>query len=302
MGWKAKYGLLACAATFGALPFDANATVITPYVGAEGLVAFYNSTTNSEDGGLACFNPTSTSGTAVGCSGTVTTPTTGSTLNYLTTATAAYGVLKAGGTSSISGASGTTNLTDYSSAYGQSYFADSWTITGSTGTGTLQLAFALDGSYDFSQPHAGVVAGFSLVNLDASSYSDGTPTFPSGGPGTISKSVILSTSFTFGTPLDFLVSLTAGSNLYDLGNDIGSSLDLSDTAQMTAIVVKDAAGNVIPFDLATGSGASLFSDLAPGIPTAAVPEPSALALFGAGLIALLWLSGFSRRRRRSGRG
>ena len=101
MGWKAKYGLLACAATLGVLPFDANASVITPYVGAEGLVAFYNSSTNNQDGGIACFNPTSTSGTAVGCSGSVTTPTTGATLNYLTTATAAYGVLKAGGTSSI---------------------------------------------------------------------------------------------------------------------------------------------------------------------------------------------------------
>lgn len=301
MSWRTKSVLLACAA-FGGLPFSANASVITPYVGAEGLVAFYNSSTDSQDGGIACFNPTSTSGTAVGCSGSVTTPTSGATLNYLTTATAAYGVLKAGGTSSISGASGTPNLTDYGQSYGQAYFADSWTITGGTGAGTLQLQFALDGSYNFSQIGTGVIAGFSMVNLDASSYSDGTPTFPSGGPGTISNTVTLSTSFTFGTPLDFLVSLTAGSDIYDLGNDIGSSLDLSDTAQMTAIIVKDAAGNVIPFDLATGSGASLFADLAPGIPTAAVPEPSALALFGGGLIALLWFSSASRRWRRSGRG
>lgn len=295
MNRKITYALLACAAAFGTLPFDADAAPITPYVGSQGVVAFYNSSTNNQDGSSACFSY-SASGATVGCSGSVTTPTSGATLSYLTTATAGYGVLKAGGTSSIANSSGTTNLTDYSSAYGQAYFADSWRITGGSGTGTLELQFSLDGSYNFAQSHTGVTAAFSLVNLDNHSSSSGTPTFTSGGPGTISKTVILSTSFTFGTPLDFLVSLTAGSNLYDLGNDIASSLDLSDTAQMTAIIVKDANGNVIPFDLAASSGAPLFSELAPGIPTVAVPEPPSLALVGAGLIALLWLSAGSSRR------
>lgn len=295
MDRKTKYLLLTCTAALGALPLEANAAAITPYVGSEGVVSFYNSSTNNPDGSSACFSY-SAAGATVGCSGSAATPTSGATLNYLTTATAGYGVLKAGGSSSISNSSGTPDLTDYSSAYGQAYFADSWTIRGGTGTGTLELQFSLDGSYNFAQTHAGVVAGFSLVNLDNYSSSSGTPTFPSGGPGTISNTVTLSTSFTFGTPLDFLVSLTAGSNLYDLGDDIGSSLDLSDTALMTAIVVKDANGNVIPFGLTASSGAPLFSELAPGTPTTAVPEPSSLALIGAGLLALLW---FSRQRRSS---
>jgi hypothetical protein len=276
---------MTCAAALGALPVAADASPITPYVGAQGNVAFYNSSTNIQDGGSAC-SAYSSSGATVGCSGSTTAPTSGATLNYLTTATAGYGVLKAGGTSSITNASGTSNTTDYSSSYGQAYFADSWTITGATGTGTLELQFALDGSYDFSQVGSGAVEGFGLVNLDNYSYSSGTPSFSSGGPGTISNTVLLSTSFTFGTPVDFLVSLTAGSNLYDLGHDISSYLDLSDTAQMNAIIVKDANGNVIPFDLTTGSGAPLFTELAPGVPSASVPEPSSLALF-AGLLGLL---------------
>jgi hypothetical protein len=294
---KAKYVLVACAAALGAWPLDANATAITPYLGSQAYVAFYDSNTDSQVGGSACSSFSSSPGTTTGCSGSTATPSTGATLNYLSTATADYGVLKAGGSSSISGASGTPNMTNYSSAYGQAYFADSWTITGGTGTGTLKLQFALDGSYDFHQVGSGLTAGFGLVNLDDHSYSSGTPTFTSGGPGTIANTVVLSTTFTFGTAVDFLVSLTAGSNLYDLGNDISSYLDLSNTALMTAIIVQDANGNVIPFNLSTGSGAPLFSQLAPGTPVTPVPEPSSLALFGAGLAALLGLAlGRSRRR------
>lgn len=274
---------IVCVAAFGALPFSAGASPVTSYLGAQGAVAFYDSNTDNQDGGYACSN--FSAGATVGCSGSTTTPTTGATLNYLTTATANYGVLKAGGSSSISGAGGTPDYTDYSSAYGEAYFADSWTITGGTGTGTLELKFALDGSYDFSQVGSGVLAGFGLVNLDNYSYSSGTPTFSSGGPGAISNVVILSTSFTFGTPVDFFVDLTAGSNLWDLGSNISSYLDLSETAQMEAIIVKDANGDVIPFNLSTDSGAPLFARLAPGIPSPSVPEPSSLALF-AGLLAV----------------
>lgn len=278
---------MSCLAALAALSCIAGAAPITPYVGSQGNVAFYNYNTSNQDGGSACFEY-SGSGATVGCSGSTTTPTSGATLNYLTTATADYGVLKAGGTSYITNASGTPNETDYSSSSGQAYFADSWTITGGSGMGTLQLQFALDGSYDFSQIGTGVMLGFSLINLDNYSSSNGTPSLL-GTSGTFSNDVVLTTQFTFGQPMDFLVSLTAGSNLYDLGNNVSSNLDFSDTAQMNAIVVKDADGNVIPFYLTTGSGAPLFNELAPGTPSSSVPEPPSLALFAAGMLAFFAL-------------
>jgi hypothetical protein len=295
---KLRNSVMAIVCVSGALALPAYASPVTPYIGSQGNVAFYSSSTDNQVGSSACFSYSS-AGSTVGCSGSTTTPTTGATLNYLTTATADYGVLKAGGTSSITGASGIANTTDYSSSYGQAYFADSWTITGGTGTGTLELQFALDGTYDFSQIGAGLVAGFSLVNLDNYSYSNGTPAFLSGS-GSISNTVLLTTTFTFGTPVDFLVSLTAGSNLYNLGGNISSSLDLSETARMNAIIVKDASGNVVPFDLSTGSDAALFQDLAPGIPTSTVPEPPSLALF-ASMLALLGLLFGARARKSSKR-
>lgn len=280
---KVILAALASAAPFVALPPAANATPVTPVVSSEGVVAFDNASTNVQVSS-PCFQYSSV-GATVGCSGSTTTPTTGSTLNYLTTATASYGVLKAAGQSSITGASGTANLTDYSTSYGQAYFEDSWLITGGSGTGTLQLLFGLDGSYNFCGIHSGLVLGFSLANLDGGPSSSGTPSL-SGCSGSIATTKILTTTFTFGSALDFLVSLTAGSNLYDLGNNISSNIDFSDTATMTAIVVKDAAGNVIPFGLTTASGASLFSGLAPSPSPTGVPEPMTLALFGAGLAGL----------------
>jgi len=97
---------------------------------------------------------------------------------------------------------------------------------------------------------------------------------------------VLTTSFTFGTPLDLMVSLQAGSIMWDLGKNSSSYFDFSNTAIMNAIVVKDAGGNVIPFDLTPGSDAPLIRELAPGTPSNAIPEPGTLGLLSLGLLGL----------------
>lgn len=243
-----------------------------------------------------CFNFSSIGATAT-CSGSATAATSGADITYWATATADYGVLKAGGTLSSSSLSGLSNTTQYVSSVGTAFFTDVWTITGGTGAGTLELHFALDGSYSFPQIGTGVTSGFSLFNSTNSTFSSGNPTLASaivGPSGTINQDIVFTTAFTFGSALDFRVSLTGGANLWDLGLDgLSSSFDISNTAIMDAIVVKDATGNVIPFDLVTRSGSPLFSSLVPGIPTASVPAPGSVALLGAGLL------GLAQMRRRS---
>jgi hypothetical protein len=265
------------------------ATPIAPSVDSAGIVQFLVNDSTPTVVSTPC-STVSTVGATVGCSGSATSPTTTSTLDYLTTAGAGYGVLKAGGQSSINAS--VSNTTDYSTAYGSSYFDDSWIITGGTGTGTLDLQFGLDGTYNFCS--GGLYFGFSLFNFD-SSTSSSSQLNPVGCSGTVSRTVTLATAFTFGTPVDFRVSLQAGSDLFNLGTAGSSDIDFSDTAQMNAIVVMNSSGAVVPYDLTTASGAPLFSELAPsGVPTSSVPEPLSLSLFGAGLIGTVAL-----RRRKS---
>jgi hypothetical protein len=286
---RSKRLLIASIAVFGGLPFGANATVFTPNVGETATVTYFNESTNAVVSS-ACSQGSTVPGTTVGCTGTSTTPTAGSTLSYSDTATADYGVLKAGGTSTISGANGVPNTTDDAATVGQAFFEDAWTLTGGTGTGTLQLLFHLDGSYNFCS--AGAQEGFSLIPLNGTGGSSSSVNLVSGCSNTIAETAVLTTTFTFGSPLDFLVTLEAGSVQFNLGQNGTSFFDLQDTATMTSIVVDNSAGAPIPFDLSTASGAPLFSELAPSAPTS-VPEPASLALFAPALLGL----GFLVRRR-----
>jgi hypothetical protein len=131
---KSKCVLIASVAALGVVSFDANAA---PSVGSSGNVNFFNTSDDSQHSSV-CFNFSAAPGTTVGCSGSTATPLANGTLNYLTTATADYGILKAGGESSISGGTG-SDSTYYSSSIGSAFFRDTWNIAGGTGTGTLNL-------------------------------------------------------------------------------------------------------------------------------------------------------------------
>jgi hypothetical protein len=285
-------GALGIGAALTLLPTAAGATPVTPTLFSQALTSFLL-TSNDSTVSTACFQFSSTNSAST-CNSTATTPTTGATLHYNTTATADFGVLKAGGTSSITGASGVSNTTDYSSAAGSAYFEDSWLITGGSGTGTLKLIFNVDGSYNFCTAGTGATIGFSLTNLDGGPSSYNPPSL-TGCSGSFAGPVTLTTTFTYGTALDFLVSLTAGSTIRDLGENISSFMNFSNTAQMSAIIVTDAGGNAQPFSLSTASGAGLFAQLAPPpAPPTGVPEPLTLSLFGAGLFGAVAL----RRKRK----
>jgi len=261
---------------------------------SQGNVRFFDAGDNQISSPCFAF---SAAGALVGCSGGAAVAGTPATLNYLTSAEADYGVLKVSGQSSIANpAPAGTAAAAYSSSVGSATFRDQWTITGlPNGTsGTLQLLFSLTGDFDFSQVGAGVTTGFSLFNFTNSSSSSDPPTLV-GNVGTINDIGLLTTSFVFGNVFDFQVSLTGGSNIFNLvnggANGLSSYMDLANTAVMNAIVVRNAQGSVVPFNLATSSNANLFNDLAPGIPPTGIPEPPLTAL----LFAAFALAVTSRR-------
>lgn len=237
-----------------------------------------------------CFS-FSASGAQTQCQNSYGLP--GSNLSYQASAFADYGVLKVYGASSIArpDAPSGTSGPSYTSATGSANFRDQWTITGKPDgtTGTLQLGFSITGSYDFHQIGAGVTTGFSLITFGASNhYYAPSPAFNlSGSAGNLAYSGVFSVPFTYGTPLDFMVNLTGGSNLHNLQgggyNGQSSFMDLSHTARMNAIIAKDGNGNAVPFSLSTASGGTLFNELAP------VPLPAGLPLLLAGVAGLLSL-------------
>ena len=224
-------------------------------------------------------------------------PYLGSLYSYNATALADYGVLKVSSASSTNGPlfmqaahtdpDGNTILDTLNTltADAMAAFRDQWTITGmpSGTTGTLQLAFGITGS----------ASGFTNRSLTYSNVAaNGTRTLVSSSGIPLPGTATLSAPFTFGTPFTFEVALNAGTLLGQNYLDAQSaSIDLSHTVLLNAILVKDSAGNIIPFGLSAGSSATIFNDLVP----AAVPVPAAVWLFGSGLVGLF---GLARRRAR----
>lgn len=299
---KIIYALMACVAACIAIPSSADATVI-PYLESQGSFGFsntssgnlvfpyanicdtYNSTANTPCSGSQAI------GTYQDSSGTFIEPTNPNTVNYSTNASASYGVLHASASSNLTGSGTASDLTYTAETQAWSQFTDVWTITGGAGTagttGTLNLTFAVDGTYNYCDAGTGVGNAINLNNLNTYANSYATITWPSGCSGNIAQNLTVSTQFTFGQALPFDVSLTAESDLVDLGiAGVSSNMDLFNTATMTSLIVTNSQGQAVPFNLGTESGTSLFQTLAVNANTTPVPEPPTVALFGAGLCAL----------------
>lgn len=199
----------------------------------------------------------------------------GSTLTYSATSAADYGVLKASGSLSIAhpggpGSGGPLEI----DAGGFAAFEDIWTITGAPDgtTGHLTLNFAVSGTSGSSGVNTGYNFGLFLRTFTPFHDSVDSELPPYTG--------VLTADFTFGTPLDFEVGLSAGSSLENLstGGTDGqfSFLDESHTAILNAVVVTDQQGNVVPFTLATSSNSPNFTPFQSSGPS--TPEPGTFAL------------------------
>lgn len=291
-----SYFHVAWAAALCGLSHAANAIILVPQLGSTARVEFYSPDINSIVS-TPCIQ-TSSLGSMVECSGSTSVPGTSATLSYATTASANYGILKAAGQSTISNPTPSGPGPFASKSYGEAHFADKWKISGATGFGLLQLKFNLSGTYNISAVNSDAILDFFLTNLNTHQFSPALLPILSTALGTqtLAGQFSLYTNFVFGVPFDFYVGMSAGSSLVSLGDggDDGLSafLNLSNTATLAAINVEDASGNVVPFNLITASGASLFSQLA----ATPVAEPPTIALIGLGFALLIAAAGKRRHR------
>jgi len=222
------------------------------------------------------------------CHGTYAIPGSVSTLTYDASASADYGTLQVFAQSSISLSTAGSGGPEYIVTSTSASFRDQWTISGGTAgtTGTMELSFDITGSYDnnidASQGSAIYLQNYTKgMFVDDVQIHDQFPDYTS----------FLSTEFTFGEELDFGVHLNGSSVLLNLsmGGYDGQTSYLDMSAIMSAIIVKDSFGNVIPFSLTTASGAALFNELA-----TAVPIPAAIWLFSSGLLGLAGIARFKK--------
>jgi hypothetical protein len=242
---------------------------------------------NLTPGSTICFSTTSN------CAGDYSFA--GSDLSYSATALADYGVLKASGSLSIArpdGAPGSGGPSEID-AQGFASFEDIWTIGGAPDgtTGHLTLQFAVSGTYGSSGVDTGYGYGLNLRTFTP--FHDSTDSELPPYTGT------LTADFTFGSPLDFQVSLSAGSSLENLesGGTDGqfSFLDESHTAILSVVGVTDQNGDVVPFTLQTASNSPNFAQFGS---VSAAPEPGTFRLLAGtgGLFIVLKRRGFRTRR------
>lgn len=291
-----SYFHVALAAVLAGFSLTANAIILVPQLSSHATVEF-DFPSLSVPVSTPCAHVSSV-GATVGCSGSTAVPGTSATLNYVTTAFADYGILKAAGQSTISNPTPSGTGPYGSQSFGEAFFTDRLTATGHTGLGRFFFTFKLTGIYDISAVNSDAILDFFLVNLDTHELSSpllvGLPILSTAaGTQTLAEEFTLSTNFVFGVPFDILVDLKAGSSLVELGNGgvdgLTAFFNLSTTATLVAINVENANGDVVPFNLFTASGASIFSQLAPR----SVPEPPTTTLLGLAFAALL----FSRRKK-----
>jgi len=204
-------------------------------------------------------------------------------LDYSTTETADFGVLKAfaSATLSVPGPGTTTSSITQIDVEGTAGYRDQWTIVGtpaeSGAVGTVILTFTLTGNFTSSSPGS-LASAFLITGL----CPGGVCSFGGGasadafGPGAYQVTV----PFIFGETLDYEFLLEADATLFGLANGgtngDSATVDLSETAQLTGITVMDG-GTAVPFTLTTASDS-------PNYDAALAPEPASMWLLAAGLL------------------
>ncbi len=227
-------------------------------------------------------------------------PTPLQMLSYNTNAISDFGILKASANAATSPLFSSFPLPPFApynvlgtiQVTGNAEFRDQWTVTGGTpgAAGSIDLFFNMTGVFSS-------MAGSSAY-VQFSSWDGPTNSLLVLSSGANFSSLMgISVPILFGVEKDFIVRMSAIVQLTPTGPGMAFPINTSGSANamntgvLRNVVVRDANGVEIPWQLSTVSGSANFDNLGQ---SAAVPEPGTLGLAGLALGAL----GLARRRTR----
>lgn len=210
------------------------------------------------------------------CSGSALAPGTNWTVNYFSSASASFGILRGTASVSVSGDNSLGTYDSFQSTGARAGFRDTYTITGGTGTGFLTFGFNVTGTSSQTPGNSG------------------RPQFqiaPATGPWVdfpvINGRANLRVPITFGQPTELMVYFYALAQISRWESGASAFANYSNTAVLDQILVADANNQLLStFNINSASGTTYTSN---GV----VPEPATIAISAAGLL-LIW-----HRRNRS---
>jgi len=193
----------------------------------------------------------------VACNGSVLAAGTNWTVNYDSTGTANFGVLRDYASVFLTGDNSLGAFPSLESTGARSGYQDTYTIGGGTGSGTIDFTFQVAGTATSAGGGLGsdsfqyvpVVGGQEQFGSSAVSYAviNGNATIP--------------VSFTFGQPITFTIYFYALAQIYTWEAGSSATAAFSDTAVLDQIVVLNSQGQPVPgFTIVSASGTSYGAD------------------------------------------
>lgn len=194
----------------------------------------------------ACAN---TDGTP--CNGNVLAPGTNWTVNYVSSSSAGYGVLRGQASVYLTGDNSLGAFPSFVSIGGRAGFLDTLTITGGSGTGTAYFTFQVTGTSGATPGQSGRPQFQWVPVVNGSLDFNAQRNFAVDSAGT----AVVSFPFTFNAPTEFGIYFYALAQIFSWVPGASAFADYSSTAILARIDIQTSSGAFVPnFSIQSASG------------------------------------------------
>lgn len=219
------------------------------------------------------------------CSGSAQAPGTNWTVQYTSSGSASYGVLRDFASSTLNGDDSLGAFSSYSSTGARSGFRDVYTFGGGSGAGVADFVFSVSGTT--SQEGGAYASGVFQYVPVVGGAEDWTAAQVF--TATIGSPSVVPVDFTFGQPTEFTIFFYALSEIWNWVPGSDATADFTHTAVLSGIDVYDEQNTPVDgFTIASASGTRYTAN---GV----LSEPGSMCLAAIAL-CLVAVQHTSRRR------